>query len=283
VAAAAFGIVAAVLVLWLLASERIELTLLGLVLEFAAMYFGLALWRRGRKLAAIDAHAAMLRDRRDPILYLRSFQDDPRTMPTDWDFVVRTGYGRAGRRRQQGPIARLIARMLTPAPEMRGGRLEEKLKAVVAPIGPFVAIGAPGEPLPQLGAARAYFTNDTWQSEVIEWMNMAQLIVVVAGPTHSLRWELDTILNRNAWAKLLILMPPSTQDDNTAAWCNLVAALQDRPCRDALAGLDPHEIVAMRLLDGGGISAVTSDRRRMVDYVLAMRIMLHQIQKAVAT
>lgn len=166
--------------------------------------------------------------------------------------------------------------MLTPAPEVSGGRLEENLKAVVAPIGPFVAIGAPGEPLPQLGAARAYFTNDTWQSEVIEWMNVAQLIVVVAGPTRSLRWELDTILNRNAWAKLLILMPPSTQDDNTAAWGNLVAELQDTPWRDVLAALDPHEVVAMRLLAGGGISAVTGDRRHSVGYVLAMSIMLHQ-------
>jgi hypothetical protein len=69
-------------------------------------------------------------------------------------------------------------------------------------------------------------------------MDRAQLIVTVAGPTSSIRWELDTIQQ-------------------------------------------PHAVIAMRLLDGGGISAVTSDRRRTVDYVLAMRIMLHQIQKAV--
>ena len=53
------------------------------------------------------------------------------------------------------------------------------------------------------------------------------------------------------------------------------------PLMDGLAGLDPHEVVAMRLLDGGGLSVVTSDRQRMVDCVLAMRIMLHQMQKAV--
>jgi hypothetical protein len=52
---------------------------------------------------------------------------------------------------------------------------------------------------------------------------------------------------------------------------------------DALAGLDPREVIAMRLLGGGEISAVTSDRRLTVDYVLAMRIMLHQMQQAVAT
>jgi len=39
----------------------------------------------------------------------------------------------------------------------------------------------------------------------------------------------------------------------------------------------------MRLLEGVEISAVTSDRRLTVDYVLAMRVMLHQMQHAIAT
>jgi hypothetical protein len=77
VAAAALGIVATVVVLWLLASEHIELMVLALILEFAAIYFVKVLWRRGRKHAAIDAHAALLNDPRRPILFLRSFQDDP--------------------------------------------------------------------------------------------------------------------------------------------------------------------------------------------------------------
>lgn len=76
-------------------------------------------------------------------------------------------------------------------------------------------------------------------------------------------------------------MPPSTADDNTAAWGNLVAALRDRPWRDAVAGLDPAEVVVMRLLEDGSLSVVTSCRRRMIDYVLAMRIMLHEMQIAV--
>ena len=53
-------------------------------------------------------------------------------------------------------IARLIASMPTGLNSMSGGRLEERLDAVVAPIGPFITVGAPDEPLPQLGAARVY-------------------------------------------------------------------------------------------------------------------------------
>jgi hypothetical protein len=287
VAAVALGVVAAGLVLWLLATGILggswepwrEQTVLALVLEFCAIYFVRVLWRRGRKHAALDADAALLNDRRRRIVYLRSFQDDPEMLSTEWDLLVRTGYGRA--KRVQDPIARLFGGMGTKTLTTSGGRLEEILNRIVAPIGPFVAIGAPDEPLPQLGAARGYFTNDTWQSAVIDWVDKAQLIVTVAGPTRWIRWELETILDRNAWPKLLVLLPPSTREDHAArCWDNIVGALQDGPWGDALDGLDPREVVAMRLLDGGGLSVVTSNRRRMVDYVLAMRIMLHQMQPA---
>ena len=78
---------------------------------------------------------------------------------------------------------------------------------------------------------RAYFAGDTWQSAVIEWSDSAQLIVMVAGPTHWIRWEFDAILDRNAWPKPTVLMPPSIQDDNAARWGNVVAELQDTPWR----------------------------------------------------
>lgn len=87
---------------------------------------------------------------------------------------------------------------------MLGGRLRENLAVAVAPIGPFIAIGTPDEPLPQLGAACAYFTTETWQSAVTEWVDAAQLIIIVAGPTPWVRWELDTSLERHAWSKLII-------------------------------------------------------------------------------
>jgi hypothetical protein len=280
VAAASLGIVAVVLASWLQASEQPGKMMMSLVVLFIAIYVVTKLWRQGRRHAAIDADAAQRSDSRRPILYLRSFQDDPRLMEAEWDFVGRIGYRRAGHRQEDGPIARLISRIPTGTLNS-GGRLEENLTGVVAPIGPFVTVGAPGEPLPQLGAARVYFATDSWQGAVIKLMDRAQLIVTVAGPTTSIRWELDTILNRNAWPKLVVLMPPLTQQDHDARWGTIVAELQDETWSDVVAHLDPHEVIAMRLLDGGGISAVTSDRRRTVDYVLAMRIMLHQIQKAV--
>jgi hypothetical protein len=37
----------------------------------------------------------------------------------------------------------------------------------------------------------------------------------------------------------------------------------------------------MRLLDAGALCVVTSDRRRLVDFAVAMRIMLHQLRSVV--
>jgi len=284
VVAAAVGIVATMLVLRLMAAgDRVGPIALASVVAIAAFWVITMLLRRARMHAAADADAALLADSRHPILYLRSFKDDPYRIDPEWDMVVRTPWSRGGRRREQGLIARLIASMPTGLNSMSGGRLEERLGALVAPIGPFITVGAPDEPLPKLGAARVYLATDSWQSKVIDLMDMAQLIVTAAGPTRSVQWELDTVLSRNAWSKLVVLMPPSTQEDHAARWGAIVAELQNESWHDALAGLDPREVIAMRLLDGGGISAVTSDRRLTVDYVLAMRIMLHQMQQAVAT
>ena len=284
VVAAAVGIVVTMLVLRLMAAgDRVGPIALASVVAIAAFWVITMLLRRARMHAAADADAALLADSRHPILYLRSFKDDPYRIDPEWDMVVRTPRSRGGRRREQGLIARLIASMPTGLNSMSGGRLEERLGALVAPIGPFITVGAPDEPLPQLGAARVYLATDSWQSKVIDLMDRAQLIVMAAGATRSVQWERDTVLSRDAWSKLVVLMPASTQEDHATRWGAIVAALQDESWHDALAGLDPREVIAMRLLDGGEISAVTSDRRLTVDYVLAMRVMLHQMQHAIAT
>jgi hypothetical protein len=48
-------------------------------------------------------------------------------------------------------------------------------------IGPFVAIGRPGERLPQLGAIRLYVADPEWQEMVTRLMSEAALVVLRAG------------------------------------------------------------------------------------------------------
>lgn len=74
-------------------------------------------------------------------------------------------------------------------------------------VGPFVAIGQPGEKLPRLGAARMYLTDDSWQGRVRELMARARFVIVVAGDTPGLGWELSQCAQLDDPRKLVILIP----------------------------------------------------------------------------
>jgi fatty-acyl-CoA synthase len=65
---------------------------------------------------------------------------------------------------------------------------------ILAQIGPVVAIGKPSEPVPQLGAACLYVSNDEWQRKVAELMAAARLVVVRVGASPGLLWEIEQAL-----------------------------------------------------------------------------------------
>jgi hypothetical protein len=88
---------------------------------------------------------------------------------------------------------------------------EEELARVLRHVGPFVAVGRPGEALPALGAARMYLTDDEWQGEVERLMHQASLVILLAGRTPGLGWELRKCRELLNPLRLVILIP-SEQD-----------------------------------------------------------------------
>jgi TM2 domain-containing membrane protein YozV len=78
-------------------------------------------------------------------------------------------------------------------------------------IGPVVAIGKPGERLPELGAARLYVGNDEWQEVVRRFMREAALIVIRAGETAGVWWEIEEALAHCPPQRVIIvaLGPPA--------------------------------------------------------------------------
>ena len=129
------------------------------------------LWRKSRQYGALDATQAMARDRRPPVLYLRSFADDSNALMGDQSFVERHGA--------------ILASPVTP---------EQEIADILDAIGPVVAIGKPGEPLPELGAARLYVSDEQWQAKVRELMGSASLVVVRLGSSPGLLWEIEQAL-----------------------------------------------------------------------------------------
>jgi hypothetical protein len=146
------------------------------------LFVGAFLYWRGRQYADKAVAERVIRDSKSDVLYLRAFGTD-----TSISEYMAWAAGGAG----------LISGGLT---------VEEQLGEVLEPFGDFVAIGKPGETLPTPGAARLYASDAEWKNVVIDQMQCARLVVIRAGTSEGLLWELKEavqVVNPN---KLLILI-----------------------------------------------------------------------------
>jgi hypothetical protein len=132
----------------------------------------LILWTLGKRLRAqgLGRQGAGGKAQSDPrphLLYLRSFQDDQTSLT---------------------------------ATDTR----EESIVAVMKEIGPVVAIGRPGDSLAPLGAERRYCKEDDWKDEVVSLVKQARLVVIQAGASSGLLWEISEATKRLRSEQLLI-------------------------------------------------------------------------------
>jgi hypothetical protein len=207
----------------------------------AAAMAGLA-----RRHYVLGAARVLELDNRRPILFLRSFADDKVRL---WGKGI---YGKFRRRTIDEAIDRLARRL-----------------------GPFVAIANPNTQLPRLGAAQTYFSNDTWQNAIARWVQTAQMIVMVAGRTEGIRWELAHILADEGQAKLVIFLPPALRKDSVVAsrWFSEHFS-HTRYGQDSSA-IDPRKVIGIAFREDG-LFVVETRRvhRREVDYLVAMQAII---------
>jgi hypothetical protein len=146
------------------------------------LFVGGFLYWRGRQYADKAVAGRVIRDSKSDVLYLRAFGTDPSISE-----YMAWAAGGAG----------LISGGLTD---------EEQLCEALQPFGHLLAIGKPGETLPTPGAARLYASDAEWKNVVIDQMQSARLVVIRAGTSEGLLWELKEavqVVNPN---KLLILI-----------------------------------------------------------------------------
>jgi hypothetical protein len=145
-------------------------------------------YKQGKHRSAPSAESLMSKDPRPPVLYLRSFQDDPIAAQGKLQYSI------------PGPQG---SQPLSWVAETE----EEQLAQVMNEIGPFVALGRPGEMLPEIGAARTYTSNDEWQSKVLNLMGQAKMIVLRAGDTPSFLWEFEAVTKHAKPESVIVLLP----------------------------------------------------------------------------
>jgi hypothetical protein len=152
---------------------------------------GIACIKRARKHKYLNGHELARKDDRPCVLYLRRFYDDRVASK-----VVGT------------PFLGLDAFKVGSLTE------EEQLSLVVSAIGPFVAIGRPGEKLPELGALRCYVDDNQWEEKVLESMRSASLVVLRAGAIENTSCEQNILREAkmardNVLPERLVLTVPS--------------------------------------------------------------------------
>ena len=155
-----------------------------LVLHYCFLFFllipvaaGVLCFKRAKQIVSLSLRQKLAEDDRPPVLYLRSFKAERRAAWTT-SFTVR------------GVTTE-----------------EEQLAEVINRVGPLVAIGAPGEKLPQLGAARGYFDDGDWKNQVRSLMKKARLVIFRAGDTEGFWWEVREAVKIVRPEKLLFLIP----------------------------------------------------------------------------
>jgi ankyrin repeat protein len=162
---------------------------------FTGLWF--VVYRKGRRFLAISAHDLLAQDSRPPVVYLRSFKDDRQ----------------AGRPLRFFRISNLRS-LFHPAAAWSeslyvfDSRSEEEVMAeVLHQVGPVVAIGRPGEELPQLGAARVYVGDSEWQLKVHDFFATAGLVALRIGGTPGFWWEVEQSAKKIDPVRLVLLVP----------------------------------------------------------------------------
>lgn len=105
-------------------------------------------------------------------------------------------------------------------------RLEELVAQWSDVDGMLVAIGKPGERYPLLGATRTYVPDRDWQRVVARAVGNAGAILLLAGSTAGLGWELDLVSGGSGRRRVLLLLPPLPYEQSIARFLSLRRQLQ---------------------------------------------------------
>jgi hypothetical protein len=173
----------------------------------------------GRQLFAPSAEQVLAHDHRPPVVYLRPFDEDSRCVHSS-----PVGDRSGGRK---------LLETALPASH------ERKIAHVLSRIGPFVAVGMPGDLLAPLGAARLYLSDDNWQAEVEALVRRAAAIVLVPETSEGTRWEVAKVMRWADPRRVLMIVPnPSTRPLGYARIRKLSAESMPVALPEARAGMN---------------------------------------------
>lgn len=94
------------------------------------------------------------------------------------------------------------------------GRLtfEQVLRAAARPVGKLIAIGEPGERMPTLGLKNVYVDDDSWQVRETGYVETAELVVIRAGTSEGVMWEVERVAQARSSRNIADLCRPADEE-----------------------------------------------------------------------
>jgi hypothetical protein len=215
---------------------------------------GFFLLVRARRYFQVDADSLLAVDRRPPILFLRSFDDDEKQ-------TFKTFKKKA----------------------LLDFSLETRLSNHFSRFGPFIAIGSPKETVPQPGAARVLLSNDEWQPRVVHWMKDSQVIIMYSGKTHWVNWELRQVIENTCATRLILMIPEikkwrsaKRNEEISARVKQIREVFKGTPWEDELSNYDNFARLRAALFRADGSMIMIKSRSRSRDSYHLAALLAHQ-------
>ena len=231
-----------------------DLTILSLITN-PLSFLGFLLLIRARRYFQVSADSLLSIDKRKPILFLRSFEDDGKPIYNN------------------------------PAKAFLDFSLETRLSNHFTFYGPFIAIGSPKESIPEIGAARVKLSDSEWQPRVTSWMSEASLIIMYSGATYWVNWELAKVIEMKRVTNLILMIPEfkewirRTQSQDINIRIEYVKhILKNTRWSSSLARLQDFQDVRVMLFSTDGSLTVIRSRPRNRDAYHLAALIAHYLK-----
>ncbi len=164
----------------------------------AIILVGLFFYKRLQRKRLLTTVAEIELDTRAPVIYLRSFNQE------ESDNSVK-------KKIHDNFFGEFIPGVSSPDREQE----QHNIAKYMNQIGPYIAIGRPGEDLPFPGARKVYVADDEWQDVVSKWIDKSKTVVLEPdGSGQGLTWEM-TYLAQHADPKSILIILPRVHADYT--------------------------------------------------------------------
>lgn len=214
-------------------NDVLVLVLIGVISSFLVFgAFGLgpfwvarnvarAMWDRSRRMLSQQLewrdHPEIRGWRARPSVFLRSFGNDAGTTNSDRVPILLGTFRLTSAQRtidellvdcfwRIAPVV-AVGRPVDGHPDQANGDANPFALALMKEFAKTSAIPAGRDGAQPYGASRVYYSDDSWQENVLQLLDRSHSIIILADSSEGVRWEMEQLHNNGHHGKTLVLLP----------------------------------------------------------------------------